>query len=119
MMEARDIRGGFVATRAPAVAGVELDGEKVLYHEELRTVCVLNPTATVVWNCLDGSSDLDTLSADLAEVFSVEVTTIRRDVFAIVQEFGRQGLLAGVEPDPEAVADHTLSSPEVRGDEGA
>ena len=112
MTEAGDIDGRFIPTHARAVAGVELDGERVLYHEELQTVCVLNPTATVVWNCLDGSSDLDRLCLDLAEVFLVEAEVIREDVLGIVQEFGRQGLLKGVEPDAEEVAAHTLAAPD-------
>lgn len=115
MMEADDIDGRFTPTHARAVAGVELDGEGVLYHEEFQTVCVLNPTATVVWNCLDGSSDLDTLCRALAQAFSVELETIRTDVLAIVQEFGRQGLLEEVEPDPEEVAAHTLTAPDALG----
>lgn len=116
-MDPEDIDGRFVATHADHVAAVELDGEAVLYHEELRTVCVLNPTATVVWNCLDGSSDLDSLCVDLAAAFSVEMEAIRQDVLGIVREFGRQGLLSEVEPDPEVVAAHTLSSLEVPDDE--
>lgn len=118
MMDVGEIDGGFSATREPAVVGVELDGEAVLYHEELRTVCVLNPTATVVWNCLDGSSDLETLCEDLAEAFSVDVGSVRKDVLDIVREFGRQGLLEDVEPDPEVVAAYTLSSPDDPDDHG-
>ena len=115
MMAADDIDGRFVPTHARAVAEVELDGEGVLYHEELQTVCVLNPTATVVWNCLDGSSDLETLCRALAEAFSVELETIRADVLAIVREFGRLGLLEEVEPDPEEVAAHALAAPHALG----
>lgn len=115
MTEAGDIDGRLTPTHARAVVGVELDGEAVLYHEELQTVCVLNPTATVVWNCLDGSSGLDRLCQDLADAFSVEAEALREDVLGIVREFGRQGLLEGVEPDPEEVAAHTLAVPDALG----
>lgn len=112
MMDPGAINGGSTVSRSRAVAAVELDGEAVLYHEELRTVCVLNPTATIVWNCLDGSSDLETLCGDIADAFAVELDTIRREVVEIVRELGRQGLLEGVESDPDIVAAHTVSGPD-------
>jgi hypothetical protein len=115
MTDATAIDGSYTALRAAAVTGVELDGEAVLYHLELRTVCVLNPTATIVWNFLDGSSDLETLAADLAEVFATDLDTVRNDVLDTVREFGRQGLLDGIDPDPDVIAAHALE--ELDGDE--
>ena len=108
MASPEGIDGASIPVTDPAVASVELDGEAVLYHERLNTVHVLNPTATVIWNGLDGAADLDGLSADLAEAFSADFDLVRSDVIEAVCEFGRQGLLEGIEPDPEAVAARTL-----------
>lgn len=104
MIPASRIDGSFRPRQAEPVVAVELDGEAVLYHDELGAVYVLNPQATVVWACLDGSSDLDGLCDELAEAFSVGLDTLRGDVMDIVREFGRQGLLADVAPDPDVVA---------------
>ena len=102
------IDGTFVPIPHSSVAGVELDGEVVLYHEGANTVHVLNPTATIVWLCLDGSADLNEICEDLAAVFELDEERVRADVIAAVREFGRQGLLDAVEPDAEVVAAHTL-----------
>lgn len=93
---------------ASAIIGVELDSEAVLYHEDLNTVHLLNPTATIIWNSLDGETDLASLTAYLADAFSADLDVVMADVIAVVREFGRQGLLLGVEPDQEAIAEHEL-----------
>ena len=103
-----DVDGISAPNPHPAVVAVELDGEVVIYHEEAATVHVLNPTATIVWRCLDGSSGLNEICDDLAAVFEVDVERLRRDVIAVVRAFGRQGLLEGVEPDAQVVAAHAV-----------
>ena len=109
MISPESIDGAFTPVTDPAVASVELDGEAVLYHERLNTVHVLNPTATVIWKCLDGFTNLDGLSTDLAAAFSVDVGMVHTDVLEAVRDFGRQGLLEAVEPDPEALAANVLA----------
>jgi hypothetical protein len=108
VIEPEAIDGAYIPRQAADVAGVELDGEAVLYHERLRIVCVLNPTATLVWGCLDGSGDLDTLADELAELFPADERTIREEVLDAVRGFGRLGLLADVIPDPDEVAAQAL-----------
>jgi hypothetical protein len=108
VIEPDAIDGAYTPRQAADVAGVELDGEAVLYHERLGIVCVLNPTATLVWGCLDGSSDLDALAGELAEAFAADAGTIREEVLAAVRGFGRLGLLADVTPDPDQVATQAL-----------
>jgi hypothetical protein len=107
-----DIEATFVPIRATEVAGVELDGEAVLYHEVANTVHVLSPTATVVWKLLDGSSDIAAIVADLAAAFAVSHDRMLDDVLSGIREFGRQGLLEGVDPDPDTVAASVLQAPE-------
>jgi hypothetical protein len=108
VIEPDAIDGAYTPRHAADVAGVELDGEAVLYHERLQIVCVLNPTATLVWGCLDGSIDLDALAGELAELFAADPGAIREEVLAAVRGFGRLGLLADVTPDPEQVASQAL-----------
>jgi hypothetical protein len=104
-----EIDGRFRPVKTSHVVGVELDGEAVLYQEAARTLHLLNQTATVIWNCLDGVSDLDSLADDLAAAFSADVQRVRDDVLEVVRQFGRQGLLKQVAPDPEVVASHVLT----------
>jgi hypothetical protein len=111
-MDADEIGTGSRVAGDPAVAEVELDGEAVLYHEALRTVCVLNPTATAIWNRLDGRTDLDAIAEDLAATFGAEVEVVRRDVVSTVRGLGHRGVLAGVAPDPALIAELRLLEPD-------
>lgn len=108
MIHPDQIDGSFAPTVDPAVASIELDGEAVLYHEASSTVHVLNSTATIIWGCIDGRTDLDTMCGELADVFYVDVEVVRTDVITAVRELGRQGLLVDVQPDPEVVAANRL-----------
>ena len=110
MITPDEIENSLIPVPYGAVVGVELDGEAVLYHEEAKTVHVLNPTATIIWNCLDGRIGLERLCLDLGEAFEVPVERLRSDVVNAVRELGRQGLLQGVQPDTEAVAASTLAA---------
>ncbi|MGH9073406.1 MAG: HPr-rel-A system PqqD family peptide chaperone, partial [Acidimicrobiales bacterium] len=101
---AASIDGSFVAVAKPSVASVELDGEGVLYDEEAGASHLLNATATAVWSCLDGSGTLDEIAAELADAFGADAQTVRHDVIALVQQFGRQGLLVGIAAEPPAEA---------------
>lgn len=108
MIEADHIDASSAPVTSSAVVGVELDGERVLYHEELHTVHLLNPTATIIWNCLDGSTVLMGLSVELADAFSADIDVVRSDVVEAVRDLGRQGLLEGVAADPELVSANQL-----------
>jgi hypothetical protein len=90
----------FVPRPRSTVATAELDGEAVIYSEETQSMHLLNPTATVVWACFDGSGPLSELIADLSEAFGVEQDVIRRDVLDLAREVGSKGLLEGVAATP-------------------
>lgn len=115
MIDPEAISMAFTPIPDSGVIGVEVDGEAVLYHEHALTVHALNPTATVIWNCLDGEVSVGELCDDLAAAFSIQVETLQGDVVEAVREFGRQGLLEGVLPDEQAVAANRLTAPEATG----
>jgi hypothetical protein len=92
----------YAPTAREAITGVELDGESVLYDESTQAMHVLNPTATVVWACCDGSATVDELVGELAEAYGVERSVLEHDVLELVRQFGHQGLLAGVTPVEQA-----------------
>ena len=75
------------------LAAVELDGELVLYDEHTASVHHLNPTASVVWQCLDGDASVAAIARDLSMAYSVEEAVVVQDVLDVVQQFARMGLL--------------------------
>lgn len=118
---ADSIGSGFVARLADHALLIELDGESVVYDARTSAFHLLNPTATVIASCLDGSSDLEDLVRDLANAFSGSADTVRSDVLDLARLLGRHGLLDGVTGDPktldDAVAD-TGHRQATSGDEG-
>lgn len=103
-IEATSIESDFTPRAVRSVAGVELDGESVLYNEDLETVHVLNASGTVVWNMLDGSRSVAAIADELSAVFSVDRPTMLQDVLTIVRKLGEQGLLDEVSADLELIA---------------
>jgi hypothetical protein len=114
---AGELNARSVVTPARAVVVVRLDEDAVLYHEHLGIVCVLDPHATAIWEALDGRCDLAKVAAELAERSGAPPEQVTADVVATVRDLGARGLLAGVNPDPDTLAELAVegAQTEVRG----
>lgn len=77
---------------------VELDGDAVIYDERNGDVHRLNPTATLVFSMLDGSTTLDELARDLGEAYAQPVDRIGAQLRELVAQFDESDLLVGSEP---------------------
>ena len=97
---ANEIDESFVPTARSTAASIELDGEAVVFSEDTGALHLLNPTATVIWSCFDGSGTLGELIDDLAVGFNVDRAVVRQDVLELAREVGHSGLLEGVEAAP-------------------
>jgi PqqD family protein of HPr-rel-A system len=87
--------------RADDLATVEVDGETVVYDERNGALHVLNPTATIVWQCLDGDVSLRELASELAAASGADGAQVEADVLDAVRTFARSGLLrTGSRVDP-------------------
>ena len=64
-----------------ALAGTEA----VVFHPALRAAHVLDPTATLLWQCLDGKSPLAEIFADLADAFSVPPARVEADCLPVIE----------------------------------
>ena len=101
-MPHQDIDGSFVPQASGTVATVELDGEAVLYDDSSGRLHHLNTTASLVWECCDGTVSLDTIAENLAAVFGIDTDVVRSDVLDVVRAFVGQGLLEAAEPGSPA-----------------
>jgi len=99
-----EVDAAFVAVPAAAVHTVEIDGEAVLLDQDAERLHHLNPTAALVWACLDGRSSLGQIAADLSSELDVPFDTVLADTVVVIGQLGDEGLLAGVDPDPERAA---------------
>ena len=86
----------FVPVARTDVTIGERDGETVLVDRSSGAVHLLNPTAAIVWQCLDGSGTIDEIAIDIADVFGQDASEVGETVVDVVRRFGRQGLLVGV-----------------------
>jgi peroxiredoxin len=96
LLDPQMIAGTFVPVGRSDVSIVERDGELVLVDPLTGAVHVLNPTAAIVWQCLDGSGSVDEIGIDIADVFEQGQREVQEAVLEVVRRFGRQGLLQGV-----------------------
>jgi PqqD family protein of HPr-rel-A system len=94
---ADEMHEAFVPRARSYIASAILDGEAVIYDEESGSVHLLNPTATMLWQCFDGTGTLGDLIADICEAFHLDESTARRDVLEVARSIGSLGLLVGVQ----------------------
>jgi len=88
-----EIAARFVARARSDVVAEELDGELVLLDEQTARLHVLNPTAALVWQCLDGEADVGTLSAEIAEELGADRAIVEHDVLLLVWQLAADGLI--------------------------
>jgi hypothetical protein len=82
------------------LAGVEIEGEIVLYDIDADTMHLLNPSAALVFSLLDGEATLREVCAEIASACAVDQSVIERDVVPLVSDLADKGLFEG-----EGVAD--------------
>ena len=95
--------GAILRRRAETVTEV-LDGEAVVLEERSRTVHVLSPTATAIWENLDGEMSLEELAAALSDAFGAPLDLVLADTLDAVGRFAEHGLLEGFAPPGEGDA---------------
>lgn len=92
-MDPADVDGHTIAIRAPHVGYVELDRQGLCYDAISDELYILNPTAAVIWECLDGRASLAEIAADVAVAFSADESMVRDSVLMTVSNFVEKGLV--------------------------
>ena len=107
--------GGSHAGHAPARAAkaitLELDGETIVYQRLTGKVHRLDRVGSVIWQCLDGQSEVEELVSDLAAAFNVDPGIVGNDVGRLLERLARQHLLAGTEPTSPGAEPSLLTNP--------
>ena len=85
-----------VVAPAAHVGRVDVGDQLVLVDGPAGRALALNPTASIVWQCLDGETPLATLIDELDVAFGAPRDTIAADVMSLAQSLGMLGLLDGV-----------------------
>jgi PqqD family protein of HPr-rel-A system len=87
------------------LASVEVDGELVVYDEDTGSLHLLNPTAALIWQCLDRPVPFGELVADLHAAFGGRQDQIRLDVERLLASLVDRGLLRDQPAKAGAVGD--------------
>ena len=69
--------------------------EAVLFDPDTGSMFVLNPTAALLWQCLDGTASLGELAGDVEVAFGVTRDEAERDVLDFARALAERGLLSG------------------------
>lgn len=75
------------------LAVVELEGEAVVYDPVANELFQLNPTATVVFNLLDGTETMKDIAAAISEAVGVPEDEVERQVRALQSDFRKRGMI--------------------------
>jgi hypothetical protein len=81
---------------APGVAWVAIADETVVYRVAGAASLVLNATAGLLWQCLDGTSRLADILDDLADAFATDRTKLEKDCLPVVSTWLAESLVEEV-----------------------
>lgn len=70
-----------------------IEGETVILNRETGVLHRLNPTASFIWECCDGSAGVDDIVARLANAYAVDFMTCRKHVSETVLKLESLNLL--------------------------
>ncbi len=79
--------------RNPMLAWREFEGEVVIISPEDSVAHALNPTATFIWNLLDGEHTMAEIAEQLAEEFDVTPASALADAEELIACFQEKRLL--------------------------
>lgn len=70
-----------------------IDGATLILNREAGRLHQLNPTASFIWDCCDGNSNLAEIVDRLAGAYEVDSNTARRDVEEVLSSLQSSKLL--------------------------
>jgi hypothetical protein len=82
---------------AAGVAWVATGDEIVLYRVADAASLVLNATAGLLWQCLDGSSRLGDIFNDLADAFGLDRANVEADCVPVMRRWLAEHLIEKVD----------------------
>src|SRR3954471_10301534 len=94
--ELPEVHPGAVLGPADGVAWVAIGDEIVLYRASDAASLVLNSTAGLLWQCLDGRSCLEDIFDDLADAFQTDRAAVKTDCIPVVSTWLAEHLVEQV-----------------------
>ena len=95
--EPPEVDSAAVLGPAQGVAWVAIGDEIVIYRVAPPDSFVLNPTAGLLWQCLDGASRFGDILEDLADAFGTDRAEVEKDCLPVVNTWLAHHLVEEVE----------------------
>jgi coenzyme PQQ synthesis protein D (PqqD) len=73
-----------------------IDGETLILNRKEGRLHQLNPTASFIWDCCDGNSNIADITDRLAGAYEVDSSTARKDVEEVLSNLRISNLLEGL-----------------------
>jgi hypothetical protein len=83
----------FVGKRHPGIVEAAVANELLLFDPTGSLRILLNPTAALVWSCLDGCATLEDIGADLADGLDAPYDTVLESIVPVVAHFAARGIV--------------------------
>jgi Coenzyme PQQ synthesis protein D (PqqD) len=74
-----------------------IEGETLILNRKEGHLHQLNPTASFIWDCCDGNSNIADITDRLAGAYEVNSSTARKDVEEVLSNLRSSNLLEGLE----------------------
>jgi hypothetical protein len=84
--------------RSATVASRVYGNDAVVISPDEGMVRMLNPTATRIWQLVDGSRSVEEIAAALTAEFDVELSQARQSVIRLLTELSEKQLISWGEP---------------------
>ncbi|MDC0349951.1 PqqD family protein [bacterium] len=88
-----------VFCQAPRAAWTSIGTEIVVYVREAKTSFVLDGIAGLLWQSIDGESQIDEIVRDISDVFDVPFERVRDDFLPVAAQWMHDGLIERVADD--------------------
>lgn len=75
------------------VHAVLVDGEAVVLDKRSNRLHRLNPAASLVWACLDGTATVAAIAEEIAELTAVDLGVVLRDVVDLCGALLAEGIV--------------------------
>lgn len=83
----------YIPCKRSDVLELDMGDGFILYNHDSSLVHHLNPSASVIWQLIDGEATVEQLGREVAEEYRLEMSSTRDELAALISELDALGLV--------------------------